>query len=188
LVIGAVTADYPAYNYSGLTDLSLKRWQIEMEYGACLPTRLLLWADVDPTMVGKPEWFQDKTVQTWAGRVSAGGKPLAGPVLVIAGEKDTAVPLDFVKSAFNASSGLKENSKQSMELAVYQGLDHFPVIDGSQARWMDWIKARFDGEVTEGKGASTFVKGPRLAGIKQSTLPNWLVQLPGPLDTWKTSL
>ncbi|KAK4938141.1 hypothetical protein LTR10_021381 [Elasticomyces elasticus] len=191
MLIAAVTADYPAYNYSGFTDLGLKRWQILMEYGGCLPTSILLFADVNlATMVGQPGWYQDTTVQTWAARISSGGRPLVGPLLVIAGEDDTAVALETVEGAFNASSALSQNANQSMDLAVYQGLDHFPTIDGAHAKWMNWIKARFDGEViaSDGLHTSTFIEGPRLAGTKQSTLPNWLVQLPGPLDVWKTAL
>lgn len=71
------------------------------------------------------------TVQTWLWKVTPGGEPLAGPFLVIAEEEDSAVPLQCLKSAFNASSLLKANSKQSLEMMVYQGLDYFPTVDVS---------------------------------------------------------
>ncbi len=167
----------------------MNRWEIQIEYGACMPTELLLWADVLANgTVGKPGWFEDPTVQTWARRVSAGGKPLIGPMLVIAGDGDTAVPVEFVQSAFNASSASAANSAQSLEMAVYQGLDHFPTVDMAEARWLDWIKARFDGEVVIRKRTSTFVRGPRIAGARTSPLPNWLVQFVGSGESWKLSL
>lgn len=73
-------------------------------------------------------------------------------------------------------------------MSTYEDRNQFPVFDGSQGMWMDWIKVLFDGEQLYGNCASTFVKGPRIAGMKQSILPNWIVQLPGLLEIWKTSL
>lgn len=185
--IAAVTADYPAYNYTGMTELAFERWQIEMQYSGCLPTEALLWATAT-FPVGKPGWVNDSTVQTWAARVSTGGKPLKGPLLVIGGEIDDPVPLRFLKSAYNASCQVRENKRESLEMAVYDGLNHFPSIDGSQRKWMEWIKARFDGEDVYVRCGMTTVSNPRIAGTKQSILPNWLLQVPGPMDAWETAL
>jgi pimeloyl-ACP methyl ester carboxylesterase len=185
--IAAITADYPAYNYSGMTEQALERWEIEMQYSGCLPTESLLWYNTTFS-IGKPGWVNDSTVQAWAARTSSGGKPLKGPLLVLGGEIDDPVPLRFLESAYRASCQLKANNKESLEMVVYNGLNHFPLIDGSQRKWMDWIKARFDGEVVNVRCSMTTISSPRISGTKQSILPNWLLQLPGPLDVWKASL
>lgn len=183
-LIAAVSADYPAYNFSGYTEVAFKKWGILEKYGLCLPTESLLYKD---TPVGKPGWFEDKTVQTWASRVSGGSKAVAGPVLLLAGQIDKAVPLKFIQNTFKTSTSLKENRNANIELSVYEGLDHFPVIYGSQARWTAWIKDRFDGAGVY-KTCEGLVKGPRVKETKQSILPNWLIVLPGATETWKTSL
>ena len=184
--IAAITADYPAYNFSGMTALTLARWQIGQKYGGCLPTESLLLNDV--VQQGKPGWFADKTVQIWAGRVSTGGKPLVGPFLLIASQADLAVPVSFVQASLQESGNLKENKNQSIEFAVYEGLNHFPVIDGSQLRWLSWIRDRFDGVELDQKCVSHFVNGPRVNGTKQSIVPNWLIELPASTEVWKASL
>jgi len=113
---------------------------------------------------------------------------LAGPFLLIAGQADVVVPLSFVQSSFQESCDLKANKDQSIEFAVYEGLDHFPVIDGSQLRWLSWIRDRFDGVESDQKCVRHFINGPRVNGTKQSVVPNWLIQLPAPADVWKASL
>ena len=188
MVIAAVTADYPAYNYSGMTAQALQRWEIEMQVSGCLPTQSLLWSNVS-FPIAKPGWTSDPTVQTWSARTRGGDKSLKGPLLVLAGDLDDPVPLRFLQNSYKTSCQLKESKRESLELVVYKGLNHFPVISGSRQKWMDWIKARFDGHAVDERCTTTTVSNPRIAGTKQTILPTWLIELPNGLaDAWKTSL
>ena len=188
LVITSVQKDYPTYNYSGFTDIALDRWQLAQKAGTCLAGTGLLTSDISLLGIGKQGWKKDPRVQSYGKQTSSGGKKFKGPLLLVAGEEDKVVPLSLLKTAVNSTCALRENTGESLELTTYQGLDHFPVISGSRLRWMDWVKARFDGVPAPKPGCkTTHVKGPRVQNTKQSVVPNWLVTLPGPKEIWELS-
>jgi hypothetical protein len=73
---------------------------------------------------------------------SAGDTPIAGPMLVIAGEGDNAVPVDAIRDTVKKACALKP----VLEYRGYPGLDHDPVMSESTGYQLDWIKDRFAGK------------------------------------------
>lgn len=144
-LVSAVTAAYPAYNYSGMSDESYDRWiNIMKPAGACLPTSALVFADLTPAALVKENWTKDATVQAYAKRIDTGRKSFKGPLLVLAGESDEVVPHQTVESTVDDTCKLltKGRVRESLEMVSFGGMDHFPVIQASSLKWMAWIKDR----------------------------------------------
>ena len=73
---------------------------------------------------------------------SVGRAPIAGPVLVIAGEGDQSVPIDAVRAAVGTAC----KARLPVTFRSYPGLDHDPVMINSTPDQIAWIRARFAGE------------------------------------------
>jgi hypothetical protein len=155
----------------------------------CLPTGALAFADLPIAEMAKPGWTNDSLVQQWQDQVHVGGRKFKGPLLIIAGEED-AVPLDLIEQGIDASCTL--SGDQSLEMATYQSMQHFPVIQASRMKWLGWIKDRMtgnSGSVVGRCGAKSMVQGFNTNYTIQSTPPNWLVDwVPSPQEGWKLSL
>ncbi|KAK3331349.1 putative secretory lipase [Apodospora peruviana] len=195
-LIAAVTAAYPSYNYSGMTGISYDRWNnVLRKVGGCFPTDILVFLDVQIKDLAKQNWQKDKIVQLYAERTKVGGRKFKGPLLVVAADADGITSYDTVKTAFKETCavvktiGDKGCRGESLEVVTYKGVSHFPLLQASQARWLDWIKARLVGG-TEGVAAAgctnKTVEGVRQEFTLQSTLPNFLETWADPVtEGWK---
>jgi alpha-beta hydrolase superfamily lysophospholipase len=92
-----------------------------------------------PTL--KPGWTDTPAAQRFFAE-SMVGAPVGGPLLVVAGDADQAVPL----AAVRASSRAACQAGAKLELRVYPGLDHDPTMENSTPDQLAWIHARFDGQ------------------------------------------
>lgn len=193
LVISSVAAAFPAYGFSAFSQVGLDRFQVLQRIGGCLPTWGLVFNDILGA-ISKPSWTDDDTVRRWGEISRNGGKAFKGPLLVLAGENDHVLPLNFIEEAVNNTCSLINSKKalqnESLELITFSGLDHFPVIQGSHSRWMAWIKARFEqnGGGIEAGCRRGNVEGFRVDDIRQATVPNWLISVVEPQDEWKPAL
>ncbi|KAF2097667.1 putative secretory lipase [Rhizodiscina lignyota] len=188
-LVAAVTAVYPSYNYSGMTPVSYDRWNnVLAPVQGCLPTDGLVFSDVPIEGLVKPGWTEDRTVQDWADRVAVSGKKFRGPLLVIVGDQDV-VPLEGIEQAVDASC--RVDSKEDLEQVTYAGMEHFPVIQASRMRWMDWIKERTIEQSWGGDGIcgkKSFVEGYNTNYTLHPITPNWLVEAVNAEDAWQLAL
>ncbi len=153
----------------------------------CLPTSTLVFADVPVDQLARPSWQKDPTVQRYAGMVEVGRKKFRGPLLVLAGDIDIIVPFDSIASAVDDTCAMasKQNWDESLEMTTYQS-NHFPVIQSSQRKWMQWVKDRLDAGPSPKKGCTkNAVHGLRTEFTFQSTAPNFLEGWAAPTEAWK---
>jgi pimeloyl-ACP methyl ester carboxylesterase len=68
-----------------------------------------------------------------------------GPLLVLLGENDPAIPLDITKRSIGQRCGLN----QTVALKTYPGMNHREVIHASFRTQMKWIEDRFAGRPAE---------------------------------------
>lgn len=189
----SISAVYPSYNFSGFTDLTYDRWNnVLAAVQGCLPTTQLAFAGVPATELVKPGWDANPTVLEWAERVAVSGKNFVGPLLLIVGTDDV-VSVESINTAVDRSC--KADPDQALEMVTYSNMEHFPVIDASRQKWMDWIKGKFVNEgynvTCGGKGVcgkKSVVEGFNTNFTLHPQGPNWLVDWVSPTQGWKLVL
>jgi hypothetical protein len=90
----------------------------------------------------RPGWNSNKWVRKFYKEATGGMAPACGPILVIAGEGDMAVPIAGIRDA--VEKGLKNG--QSISLRVYPGLDHDPAMTETLQDQIAWIRDRLSSE------------------------------------------
>ncbi len=90
----------------------------------------------------KANWTKHPAVQKFFSANELGGKPMAGPFFVIAGEADETVPLAGVKAtvAKACAAGF------SLAFRYYPGLDHDPTMEQSTPDQLAWVRDRIAGK------------------------------------------
>jgi pimeloyl-ACP methyl ester carboxylesterase len=100
-----------------------------------------LGSAVVQTDLVKPGWENNPFVKKFWERSRLGGNPAYGPLLVISGEADTAVPAELTARAV----GRLCEQKDRVLFVKYPGLDASGVLGNSVSEQISWIKARFSG-------------------------------------------
>ena len=108
----------------------------------CLYYAALTYAGVEAPQMLKPEWRENGPVRKFFLENSAGETPIAGPILVIAGEGDNAVPVEATRDAVKKACALKPE----LEYRSFAGLDHLAAMTKTTSVQIDWIKDRFAGK------------------------------------------
>lgn len=191
--IASVNAVYPAYNYSGFTPLSYDRWvNVLKPTKACLATESLLATTVGLDQLAQPNWTTNHFVQEWQGRAVVGEGKFAGPLLVLSGGND-AIPVFQVDQAVKSACAKSPN--QDLEEMIYLGTEHFPAIQTSHMKWMNWIKEKISGPPGySGHTRNQCGRRSETAGFNQNYTvhgvpPNWIAEwVPLATDGWKLSL
>ena len=94
----------------------------------------------------KPGWENNRFVKEFFGLNTPGQKPAHGPLLVISGEADPAVPAEMTGKP--VARMCKQGSR--ILFLKYPDLDASGVMGASVADQISWIKARFAGYVAPG--------------------------------------
>jgi pimeloyl-ACP methyl ester carboxylesterase len=94
----------------------------------------------------KPGWESNWFVKEFFSRNTPGQKPAHGPLLVISGEADPAIPAEM--SGKTVARMCKQGSR--ILFLKYPDLDASGVMGASVADQISWIKARFAGHVAPG--------------------------------------
>ncbi|KAL2848749.1 Alpha/Beta hydrolase protein [Aspergillus pseudodeflectus] len=196
-IVAAVTAVYPEYNDTGMSEAAYDRWHNVLEpVGGCLATDTLAFLSVTEQV--RANWTADPLVREWQEVASAGRKAFRGPMLVIVGEED-ALPVDMLEDDIEATCAVEGNEAQGLEMAVYGGMQHFPVIQASRGKWMRWIKERVSTPYTPAGhsshsggdgvcGKKSVVEGFKTQYSSHAITPNWLVSWAPPMEAWKYAL
>jgi predicted esterase len=93
------------------------------------------------TELVKPGWENNPFVKKFWERNRLGRKSAHGPLLVISGESDTAVPAEMTARAVNQLCGQKDR----VLFVKYPALNASGVLGNSVSEQISWIKARFSG-------------------------------------------
>jgi pimeloyl-ACP methyl ester carboxylesterase len=91
----------------------------------------------------KPGWESNRFVKEFFSRNTPGQKPARGPLLVISGEADPAIPAEMSEKTI--ARMCKQGSR--ILFLKYPDLDASGVMGASVADQISWIKARFAGYV-----------------------------------------
>lgn len=123
-----------------MSTAGLQRLSLIAEIQGCYSAGLELFAD---SGLVQNNWTGSSYAQAYRDLTNPSGKVFAGPMLVLQGENDSAVPVSVTTTAVDETCRLYPNS--TLEYATFAGVDHVPVLFASQYLWLDWIEARFAG-------------------------------------------
>lgn len=101
---------------------------------------------IEATQMVQPGWKTNVWVRRFVTANSAGGAPIGGPILAIAGEADGSVPIGGVRDTIRkaCARGIV------VDFRVYPGLDHDPTMTKSTPDQLAWIRDRFAGKPAAG--------------------------------------
>ena len=88
-------------------------------------------------------WHHSFWAQAFENLTVTGGLPIAGPLLVIQGDMDPAIPFSVTTEAFNRTCELYPRSQ--LEYLTFAGITHSSAMFVSQTMWLDWVADRFAG-------------------------------------------
>ena len=165
---------YPAFKTSDiLTPAGIALQTLLSDIQACGSSVLQLFADAPKTGLVKPNWPQNNYAQAYNNITVVGGKPFAGPVLVLQGTADTTVAEPVTSAAVRETCEKYPDSR--LQYLKFAGVGHVPVMFASQRLWLDWIAARFRGEEVQGGCQTVNYNGARDYGYYQKE-QSWFVE------------
>ncbi|MCJ1272069.1 hypothetical protein MMC22_011976 [Lobaria immixta] len=123
-----------------LTAAGLKRLALLSELQGGNSVGSILFAGFD---IVRSDWSQNPYVQKYQDLTTTGGRPIAGPLLVIHGDDDPVVAFQLTNRAVDRTCELYPQSQ--LEFARFAGVTHTPVMYASQRIWLKWIEDRFAG-------------------------------------------
>jgi pimeloyl-ACP methyl ester carboxylesterase len=141
-----------------LTPVGVARWNLIHEISGCGTTGgQLSAAENGQLQILKTGWNETWAAQWYRNATMNGGKPFAGPMLVIQGTQDPNAYEPATSAAVNKTCALYPASQ--LEYIRFQNITHVPVLYAAQHVWLDWIRDRFAG-VKVKKGCSQATKSP----------------------------
>jgi pimeloyl-ACP methyl ester carboxylesterase len=137
----AIWARTPSFRPSDmLTGSALDRYGDLTTKGCFYYAYAAFLGDTAPAML-KPGWAEKPGVKRFFDESRIGLDPIAGPLLVIAGEADQTVPVVAVRAVVHEACA----RGVALEFRAYPGLDHDPTMDKSTPDQLRWISDRFAG-------------------------------------------
>jgi alpha-beta hydrolase superfamily lysophospholipase len=128
-----------------LTEVGQSHYDAIAQSG-CWLYAFTLYRGIDAPAMLKPHWSDDPWVQKFFAENRVEARNVAGPVFVIAGGGDTAVPIGAIREVVDRAC----RHKQTVYFKTYPGLEHDEAMSHSLPDQIRWIKARFAGEPARG--------------------------------------
>ncbi|KAI1611546.1 secretory lipase [Exophiala viscosa] len=154
-----VSSVFPSFQLSDwLNDIGVRSAQLLQGLQGCQSVALELLSQTELVQQGwnTSSWYFDALNNL----TTNGGKPFAGPMLVLQGTADPSVDPNGTTAAVNATC--QAYPDRSLEYATFEGVTHVPVLYAGQQVWLDWIADRFSG-VNVSSGCHTTHYQPQLA-------------------------
>jgi len=147
---------YPEFNQSlVLTDQGLERLRLAREWGMCNSATGVLLSDFPGSDNGttlQEGWYMVPEIAEYLGLCDVGTQKVKGPMLVLQGTEDSAVPYLFTDASVASTCAVMdgETGWGGIEYVRFEGVDHVPVLFAGQRIWLSWLAERFAGVGKEG--------------------------------------
>lgn len=149
MVARTVASIFPEFSPSDwLTSEGLKALTLYTDLSGCQSMRRTLLQDPNVTYL-KPGWNKSWVFDAFNNLVANGGRPFAGPMLVMQGTNDSAVSYDVTSAVVTATCEAVKSA--DLQYVVYEGVTHVPALFAGQRTYLNWIADRFMGRETPGK-------------------------------------
>lgn len=162
---------FPSFNYSQLFEPEgIKKLLLAKELSGCNSVLSQLLQEVGSFI--KQGWEESWYVRAYSSISDPSRKPISGPMLVLGGTDDTAVPADIVKNAVNETCTLYPESQ--IRYVSFEGVSHVPVLNAAQQVWLQWIEDRFMGKRAGNGCTSEYLQPLRSMEAYQKELQYYL--------------
>lgn len=132
-----------------LTDVGVARWNLLHDIKGCGITGGRLWSNASGVQILKDGWNTSPAAMWYKNVTTNGGKPFAGPLLVMQGMEDPNANEPVNTRMVHLTCEMFPDSQLSY--SRWADITHVPVLYSGQHMWLDWIQARFNGiEVPKG--------------------------------------
>lgn len=105
--------------------------------------------------------------------IANGGKPIAGPMLVLHGNKDPVLCVDATRKWVDKTMEMYKEAR--IEYVELDGVSHNGACTAAQWVWTDWIAQRFGGVAEASRGTRT-IKPPRPVDAYQKEINWWIAE------------
>ena len=139
----------------------------------------------------QPGWNTHPTVQQYAKLVETGRKKFKDPLLVLGGSEDAIIAHSSLQPTVNDTcTMLKQGGwNKSLEFVTYENMNHFPLIQASSMRRLQWAKNRLSDEPAPAKGCvQSLATGFQTQFTVQTAGPNFLVEAASAQAPWQYAL
>ncbi|KAL8955457.1 MAG: hypothetical protein Q9183_006635, partial [Haloplaca sp. 2 TL-2023] len=126
----------------------------------------------DPALA-QPMWYNTPLARAYINLTKNEDQPISGPMLVLQGESDSAVPSPVTDIAVNLTCAAHPESK--IQYLTYPGVEHVPVMFAAQRTWLEWIADRFACEEVEDGCVQERIPSAREYGEYQVQV-NWFIE------------
>jgi pimeloyl-ACP methyl ester carboxylesterase len=134
---------FPSFNYSDWFEPEgVKRLSLLEDLSGCNAVNNQLFPQAKGLL--KPAWEENWYLRAYSNISDPSRKPISGPMLVIQGTGDEAVPANPVSKAVNETCAMYPKSQ--IRYASFEGASHVPVLNAAQQIWLQWIVGRFMGK------------------------------------------
>lgn len=157
-----------------VSEAGIQRIELALEVQSCGNVGGVLFGPDEGVEFLKPGWNVTESALWWANVSSnAGGRPFAGPMLVLQGTEDGNAYEPVTTEAVKETCETFPESR--LQYSVYEGVTHSPIMYSAQNQWRDWIADRFDGVELEGGCGIETVRAGRGEGntVKDQ---NWFIE------------
>ncbi|KAJ4415199.1 hypothetical protein N0V82_007500 [Gnomoniopsis sp. IMI 355080] len=147
LIAWSAQSIFPEFELSEvLTPLGMSRLALLAEVNGCQMTRgTLLGVDIDELILD--DWAENFYIRQFLELTGAGGKPVAGPMIVIQSTTDPLIPEVTVTQTVNETC--MRHPESLIDYLVVNGTAHVPTLSATQKHWLGWISDRFAGVPVE---------------------------------------
>ena len=139
LLAKGIPTIFPDFNPERiLTPAGIKRLDLLSEVQGCNSPAALLFSEEG---LIQPDWPRDPYVQAFQKLTGNGLHPIADPMLVIHGDADDLIPVQFATAAVD--NVCKNDPKTQLEYITLANATHVPAVYASQRQWLTWVEDRF---------------------------------------------
>lgn len=146
LIAYGIAAQQPDFDSKGMLSPRALAHYADVTQKGCWFYAYATYSDASPAEMVRKGWNKTPALQKFVADNATVRAPIAGPVLVIAGEADRSVPLAGLRATVAAAC------KKGMNVTFrsYPGLDHDPTMTNSTPDQLNWIQERLAGKSTRG--------------------------------------
>lgn len=170
LLARGLTRIFPSFNYSEWFEPEgVKRLNLLEELSGCNAVAGALFSQ-DGLI--KPAWEENWYLRAYSNISDPSRKPISGPMLVLQGTDDQAVPANATTKAVNETCTMYPESQ--LQYALFEGASHVPVLNAAQQIWLQWMEDRFMGRNVSGGCTQEYHQPLRPVGNYQKELGYYL--------------